>query len=94
MLSTIYFRISAFRYIYLNVKIKIQRPVTFPPTLSGFETWPLMLKEGIGLSVFQTRVMKRILGLGRWEVRGEGRNFQLEERHGWHSLPDFTALSN
>jgi hypothetical protein len=58
-----------------------------------FETWPLILKVGIRLKIFQTRVMKRILGPGRWEVTGEGRNLQLEELHGWHSSPDI-GLSN
>jgi len=93
MLATIYFRVSAFHFCYLNVKIKIQRPITFPLTLSGFETWPLTLKAGIMLRAFQIRVMKRILGTGRWEVREEGRNWQLEELHSWHSSSDI-ALSN
>jgi len=52
MLATIHFRISAFHFCYLNVKMKIQRHVTFPLTLSGFETWPLILKEGIGLRIY------------------------------------------
>jgi hypothetical protein len=38
--------------------------------------------------------MERILGPGRWEVRGEGRNLQLEELHGWHSSPDIIGLSD
>jgi hypothetical protein len=74
MLATIYFRVSAFHFCYFNVNIKIQRPVTFPLTLSGFETWPLTLKVEIRLRAFQIRVMKRVLGTGRWEVREEGRN--------------------
>ena len=94
MLATSHFRISAFHFCYLNVKIKIQRSVTFPLTLSGFETWLLILKVGIRLRIFQTRVMKRILGTGRCEVRGEGRNLQLEELHGWHSSSDIIGLSN
>jgi hypothetical protein len=82
MLNTIYFRVSAFHFCSLNVKIKIQRPVTFLLSLSGFEMWPLTLKVGIRLRAFQIRafqirVIKRILGTGRWEVGSKRRREKL-----------------
>jgi len=89
MPATIHFRISALHFCYLNVKT-----CNFSSHSIWDETWALILKVGIRLRVFQTRVMKRILGIGRYEVRGEGRNLQLEELHGWHSSSDIIGLSN
>jgi hypothetical protein len=42
-----------------------------PVVLYGCETWFLILKEEHGLSVFEDRVLRRIFGSKRDEVREE-----------------------
>jgi hypothetical protein len=42
--------------------------------LYGCETWPLTLREENSLRVFENRVLRRIFGLKRDEVMGDGEN--------------------
>jgi len=46
--------------------------------LYGCETWFLIWKEEYGLSVFERRVLKKLLGLKSEEVTGDGRQLQSE----------------
>jgi hypothetical protein len=48
-----------------------------PVVLYGCETWSLTLREGHRLEVFENRVLRRIFGPKRDEVRGEWRKFCL-----------------
>jgi hypothetical protein len=54
-----------------NLKIKIYINIILPIVLYGCETWSLTLREGGRLSVFENRVLTRIFGPNRDEVRGE-----------------------
>jgi hypothetical protein len=54
-----------------NVKIKIYKIIIFPVVLCGCETWSLTLGEEHRLMVFESRVLRRILGPKRDEVTGE-----------------------
>ena len=54
-----------------NLKIKIYRTIILPVVLYGCETWPLTLREGRRLRVFENRVLRRIFGPKRDEVTGE-----------------------
>jgi hypothetical protein len=45
-----------------------------PVVLYGHETWSVTLKWEHRLRVFENRVLKRIYGLKRDEVTGEGKN--------------------
>jgi len=54
-----------------NTKIKIYRTIIFPVVLYGCETWSLTLREERRLRVFENRVLRRIFGSKRDEVRGE-----------------------
>ena len=60
---------SSFRY--KNVKIKVYKTITLPVVLCGCETWSLTLREERMLRVFENRVLRRICGSKRNEVRGE-----------------------
>jgi hypothetical protein len=48
-----------------------------PVVLYGCETWSLTLREEQRLGVFENRVLRRIFGPKRDEVRGEWRKFCL-----------------
>ena len=54
-----------------NIKIKIYRTIILPVVLYGCETWSLTLREERGLRVFENRVLWRIFGPKRDEIRKE-----------------------
>jgi hypothetical protein len=51
--------------------IRIYRTIILPVVLYGCETWSLTLKEERRLRVFENRVLRRIFGSKRDEVRGK-----------------------
>ena len=52
-----------------NLKIKIYRIIILPVVLYGCETWSLILREERRLRVFENRVLRRIFGPRKDEVR-------------------------
>ena len=58
-----------------NLKIKIYRTIILPVVLYGFEAWSLALREESRLRVFENRVLRRVYGLKRDEVTGNGENY-------------------
>jgi len=58
-----------------------------PVVLYGCETWSLTLREEHSLRVFQNRVLRRIFGPKREEVRGEWRKLYKEEFNDLYSSP-------
>ena len=56
--------------LFKNVKFKIYRTIILPVVLYGCETWSLTLREERMLRVFENRVLRRIFGPKRDEVRG------------------------
>jgi hypothetical protein len=54
-----------------NIKIKVYRNIILPFVLYGCESWSLTLREECRLRVFENRVLRRIFGPKRDEVRGE-----------------------
>ena len=53
------------------LKLKIYRTIILPVVLCGCETWSLTLREERRLRVFENRVLRRIFGPKRDEVREE-----------------------
>ena len=53
-----------------NLKIKIYRTIILPVVLYGCETWSLTLREKRKLRMFEKRVLRRIFGSKRDEVKG------------------------
>ena len=62
-----------------NLKIKIYRTIILPFVVCGCETWSLTLKEERRLSVFENRVLRRIIGPKRDEVKEKWRRLHKEE---------------
>ena len=58
-----------------NLKIKIYKKYNFAGCLYGCETWSFTLREERRLSVFENRVLRRILGPKRDEVTRNGENY-------------------
>ena len=71
--------------------VKIYRTIILPVVLYGCETWSLTLgEEERRLRVFENRVLRRIFGLRRDEVRGEWR--KLQELSDLYSLPNIVRV--
>ena len=68
--------------------IKIYRTIIFPVVLYGCETWSLTLMEEHRLRVFENRVLRRVFGPKRDEVKGEWRKLHNEELRDLYSLPN------
>ena len=75
-----------------NLKIKIYRNVILPVVLYGCETWSWTLEEERKLRVFENRVLKRIFGPRRDEVRGEWRRLHNEELNDFYSSPNIVRV--
>jgi len=59
--------------------------------LYGCETWSLKLREESRLRVFENRVLRRIFGSRRDEVRGEWRKLHNEELNDLYSAPNIVG---
>jgi hypothetical protein len=64
-----------------NVKIKIYRTIILLVVLYGCETWSNTFRDECRLSVFENRVLRRIFGPKRSQVRGKWRRLYKEEIH-------------
>jgi hypothetical protein len=71
-----------------NVQVKIYKTIILPVVLYGCETWSLTLREEHRLRVFENKVLRRIFGPKRDEVRGEWRKLLNEELHILYSSPN------
>ena len=58
-----------------NIKIEIYRTIILPVVSYGCETWSHTLREVRRLRVFGHRVLRRIFGPKRDELRGNGENY-------------------
>jgi len=56
------------------------------------ETWSLTLGEESRLRVFENRMLRRIFGPKRDEVRGEWRKLHSEELNDLYSSPDIVRV--
>ena len=60
--------------------------------LYGCETWSLTLREGRRLRGFENRVLRRVFGPKRDEVKGEWRKLHNEELSDLYSLPNIVRV--
>ncbi|KAJ4444588.1 hypothetical protein ANN_06384 [Periplaneta americana] len=78
-----------FRLLSKNLKVRIYKTVILPVVLYGCETWTLTLREEHRLRVFENKVLRKIFGAKRDEVRtGEWRKLHNAELHALYSSPD------
>ena len=67
--------------------IKIYRTIILPVVVYGCETWSLTLRKESRLRVFENRVLRRIFGPKRDEVREEWWKLHNNELNDLHSSP-------
>jgi hypothetical protein len=58
------------------------------PVFTGFETWSLTLREGPTLKSLENRVLRKVFGPERQELRGKCRELYNEVLHEWYSAPN------
>ena len=75
-----------------NLKIKIYRTIILPVVLYGCETWSLTVGEERRLGVFENRVLRRIFGPKKEEVKGEWRKLHNEELNDLYCSPNFVRV--
>jgi hypothetical protein len=71
-----------------NLKIKIYIIIILPVVLYGCENWPLTLREGSRLRVFENSVLRRIFGPKRDGVTREWRKLHNKELNDQYSSPN------
>jgi hypothetical protein len=75
------------RLISKNLKIKIYKTVILPVVLYGCGTWSLTLREEHRLSVFENKVLRKLLGPKR-EEHGLWRKMHDDEFYSLYSSPN------
>ena len=73
-------------------KIKIYRTIIFPVVKYACETWSLTLREEPRLTVFDSRMLRRIFGPERNEVTGEWRRLRNEELYAVYFSPNIIRV--
>jgi hypothetical protein len=68
-----------------NIKIKIYSSVILPVTLYGCEIWSLTRRKKHRLRVFNNRMLRKIFGPKRGEVKGEWRKLHNDELNDLYS---------
>ena len=68
-----------------NIMIKIYKTIMLPVVLYGCETWTLILRGERRLWVFEYRVLRRIFGPKRNDVKREWRQLHNEELNDLYS---------
>ena len=66
--------------------------IILPVVLFGCETWSLTLREERRLKVFENRLLRRVFGRKRDEVRGEWRKLHNEDVSDLYSLPNIVRV--
>jgi hypothetical protein len=75
-----------------NVNTRIYKTIILPVVLYGCETWSLTLREEHRLRVSENRVLRRIFGPRRDEVRGGWRKLHNEELQNLYSSVSIIRL--
>ena len=85
-------KLLSFSLLSKNLKIKVYRTIILPVVLYGFETWSLTLREEHRLRVFENRLLSRIFGPRRDEVKGDCRQLHNEELNDFYSSPNIVRV--
>jgi hypothetical protein len=80
------------RLLSENEKIEIHKSIILPVVLYGYGIWSVTLREEHRLRVFEKRVLRRIFGPKRVEVKGVWRTLHNEELHNFCSSPSIIRI--
>jgi hypothetical protein len=77
--------------VFKNIKIKIYKTVIIPVVLCGRKTLLHSLREEYGLRVLENRMLRRVFGPNKEEIRG-WRKLHNEELYNLYSSPKFITV--
>jgi hypothetical protein len=80
------------RLLQQNIKIRIYKTIILPVVLYGCEMLPLTLGEEHKLRIFENRVLRRIFGLKRDEVKGGWKKLDNEGLHDLYASPSIIRI--
>jgi hypothetical protein len=69
-------------------KVKIYKAIILPVILYGYEIWSLTLREEHRLRVFENRLLRKITGPKRDEIKGEWKKLHNGQLHNLYSTPN------
>jgi hypothetical protein len=75
-----------------SIKIRIYKIIILLVVLYGCETWSLTLRQKHGLREFENRVLRKIFGPERDEVKGGWLKLHNEKLHNFYSLPSVSRM--
>jgi predicted negative regulator of RcsB-dependent stress response len=78
----------SFSFLSKNIKTEICITIILFVVWYGFKTWSLTLREKHRLRMFENRVLRKIFGPKRDEVKGERRRLHNEELYDLYSSPN------
>jgi hypothetical protein len=70
-----------------NNEIKTYRIIIVPLVLYGYETWSIIFREEEKVRVTKNRVLRKIFGQKKQEIRGEWREIHTEELNKLYASP-------
>jgi hypothetical protein len=70
------------------LKVKVYKTIILPVVLYGCGTWSVTLREERRLKVFESRLLRRILGPKREEMTGNWRRLHNEELYNMYASPN------
>jgi hypothetical protein len=76
-----------------NIKSKIYRAIILPVILYECETWSIILKDERRLRLSENRVLRRIYGVKRGELKGEWRKLHNEELNDLYFSPNIGRVT-
>jgi hypothetical protein len=74
------------------LKIRIYKTIILPVVLYGSETWPLTLRKGHTLKMFERKVLRTIFGPKRDEIVEGWRKLHNDELHNLYSTPKINRM--
>ena len=81
------------KLISKNIKIEIHRTIILPVVWCGYESWSLTLTSERRLRAFENRVLRRIFGPRRGEIKVEWRKLRIEELNDLHFSPNINRVT-
>ena len=76
------------RLFFKKFKVKTYKTIILPGVLYGCETWSLTLREEYRLRVFENKVLRKIFGAKKDEIKVEWRKLHNGELHALYSSPN------
>jgi hypothetical protein len=89
MLVTIRFSLLSSRLLSRNVKVKTYKSISLPVVSYECKTWSVTLREEHRLRVLEIRVLRRIFGPKKDEVKREWRTLHSGKLHNLYFFPKY-----